>query len=61
LRELAPVVAEYERLQAAYTALDGAGAGSREQRQTAAGTRGRQHRGARRERAVGIAALRFAG
>jgi hypothetical protein len=57
LKELEPVVAEYARLQAA----DGAGAGSGEQRQTAAGTRGRQHRGAGRSGRVGVVALWFAG
>ena len=51
LRELAPVMAEYERLQAAYAALDSAGAASGDRRSAAAGTRGRPKCGAGRARA----------
>ena len=39
LRELAPVVAEYERLQAAYAALEGRGADSADWRSTRTGAR----------------------
>jgi len=51
LRELAPAVAEYERLQAAYAALEGAGRqDSGDRRPAGAGTRGQQRRGARENR-----------
>ena len=43
LKELAPMVAEYERLEAAYAALDGPGGSS-------AGTRSRRSAGTRRPR-----------
>jgi hypothetical protein len=46
LRELAPVVAEYERLEAAYAALEGRGAESGDGRSARAG--------ARRGRAMGV-------
>ena len=51
LKELAPVVGEYERLQAAYAALDGAGAGMGHQRSVGAGTRERPRKPAARRRA----------
>jgi hypothetical protein len=51
LKELAPVVAEYERLQAAYAALDGAGANPGVQPSVGAGTRERPHKPAGRRRA----------
>jgi hypothetical protein len=51
LRELAPVVAEFERLEAAYAALDGSGAdGVGDRRSAKAGTRAREG-GNRRARA----------
>jgi hypothetical protein len=51
LQELAPAVAEYERLQAAQAALDGP-AGARGQRAAGAGRAGRRERRDRGERAV---------
>ena len=48
LKELAPAVAEYERLEAAYAALDGSGAGSGERREAGADTaRRKRGRGGR--------------
>ena len=58
LKELAPAVAEYERLHAAYSALDGAGGQSGEGRKAGAGSRpGRRRAGAARGRA-GVRAKR---
>jgi hypothetical protein len=57
LKELAPVVGEYERLQAAYAALDGAGAGMGHQRSVgAARANGRASRplGGERVRGRGV-------
>src|SRR5215212_9627303 len=56
LKELAPVVAEYERLQAAYAALDGAGSQSQSQGGAVAGTgvRDRGRGGAARARAASV-------
>jgi hypothetical protein len=51
LRELAPVIAEYERLQAAYAALDGPSREGGDRRSGTAGTRARQPTGGGRERA----------
>lgn len=51
LEELLPVVAEYERLQAAYAALDGAGARASEQPSVGAGARARPQKRAGRRRA----------
>ena len=45
MSELAPVVAEYERLQAAYAALAGAGAGSGDGRSARADARGGREKG----------------
>src|SRR5688500_8291437 len=50
LHELAPVVAEYERLQAAYTALEGSGADPGDGRPARAGARVGLDTGARRRR-----------
>jgi hypothetical protein len=51
LGELAPIVAEYERLEAAYEALDGSGGrGAGEGRLSGASTTGRRSGRARRER-----------
>jgi hypothetical protein len=45
LRELAPAVAEYGRLEAAYAALDGSAEGSGEARKAGADTTRRARRG----------------
>jgi hypothetical protein len=50
LRELAPVVAEYERLQAVSAALEGRGADSADRRSTRTGARGGPARGVGRGR-----------
>jgi hypothetical protein len=50
LSELAPVVAEYERLQAAYTALEGSSADSADRLSAGAGTRDGRGASARRVR-----------
>ena len=50
MSELAPVVAEYERLQAASAALEGPGADSADRRSARAGARGGQDTSARRGR-----------
>ena len=50
MSELAPMVAEYERLQAASAALEGPGADSADERSKRAGARGGRDVGAGRER-----------
>ena len=58
MSELAPVVAEYERLQAAYAALEGPGAESADRLSARAGARGGRDTSARsRARAFGVAAV----
>ena len=56
MSELAPVVAEYERLQAASAALEGPGADSADRRSARAGARGGQDTSARRGRGRGRSA-----
>ena len=58
MSELAPAVAEYERLQAASAALEGPGAESADGLSARAGARGGRDTGARRwRRAFGVAAI----
>jgi hypothetical protein len=54
MSELAPVVAEYERLQAAYAALEGRGVDAGDGRSVRAGARGRPSSGAGRGRARSV-------